>query len=166
MPDASVNVIVSANAMHYFSTPEAIAEICRVLVPGGVLGVFYKEPNMDIEPWTLEVLKENAKWYQQAGVNYDIDDTGHASVGWGLALKASGLFHEIQSATVAEYDPMNEEMALEYLMSFGAFNVCSKDQKSKLRERCKKLLHDSYSGAGRKMTEFPMKSFMYWAKKK
>ena len=166
MPDASVHAVVAANAIHYFSTPEVYAEICRVLVPGGVIGVFSKAPDVDIEPWTLEMLKDCAKWYQSCGVNFDVDDKGDGFVGWGPVLKESGLFHEVQTASAVEYDPMSEEDALHYMLSFGSFGVCTKAQKDELKQRYEKVIHCNYSGAGRKMTELPFKSFMYWAKKK
>jgi len=37
LPDASVNAVVCAQAFHWFATVEAVAEMRRVLVPGGTL---------------------------------------------------------------------------------------------------------------------------------
>ena len=95
------------------------------------MGILYKEPNIHTEPWTLEIVKESAKFYQQAGVvNYDIDEKGHESVGWGLAIKESDLFHELEKATFdQDYEPMDEEDFLVYIMSLGSFCTCSKAKK-------------------------------------
>jgi ubiquinone/menaquinone biosynthesis C-methylase UbiE len=37
LPDASVDAVVAASAFHWFETEQALAEIHRVLVPGGAL---------------------------------------------------------------------------------------------------------------------------------
>ena len=41
LPDASVAAVVCAQAFHWFATPQALAEIRRVLEPGGVLGLVW-----------------------------------------------------------------------------------------------------------------------------
>ncbi|KAK3729729.1 hypothetical protein QZH41_002043 [Actinostola sp. cb2023] len=165
LPDSSVHAIVVANAIHYFSTPEAYAEMCRVLVPGGMIGFFTKHPSYLKAPWMKEMLNECAKWYQYAGVSFDIDDNGEDFIGWGPALNKSGLFHEVQTTSVEESDPMNEEEALEHIMSYGGFYVCSETKRKELQERYKKVFHDHHSGIGKEMKVLPSKSFLYWAKK-
>src|SRR5687767_436287 len=39
LADSSVDAIVCAQAFHWFATPEALAEMHRVLTPGGILGL-------------------------------------------------------------------------------------------------------------------------------
>ncbi|WP_439814784.1 class I SAM-dependent methyltransferase [Zavarzinia sp. CC-PAN008] len=41
LPDASANVVVCAQSFHWFATPVAVAEIARVLKPGGQLGLIW-----------------------------------------------------------------------------------------------------------------------------
>ncbi|ACL63055.1 class I SAM-dependent methyltransferase [Methylobacterium nodulans] len=41
LPDACVDAVVCAQAFHWFATPEALAEIARVLRPGGALGLIW-----------------------------------------------------------------------------------------------------------------------------
>lgn len=41
LPDASVDVVVCAQAFHWFASPEALSEIARVLKPGGKLGLVW-----------------------------------------------------------------------------------------------------------------------------
>lgn len=41
LPDASVDALTCAQAFHWFATPEALAEIARVLRPGGKLGLIW-----------------------------------------------------------------------------------------------------------------------------
>lgn len=54
LPDAAVDAVVCAQAFHWFATCEALAEIRRVLVPGGVLGLIWNVRDTDV-PWVAEL---------------------------------------------------------------------------------------------------------------
>jgi SAM-dependent methyltransferase len=44
LPDGSVDGVFAGQAFHWFSNDEAVAEIARVLRPGGVLALIWNEP--------------------------------------------------------------------------------------------------------------------------
>src|ERR1700689_3878605 len=48
--DASLDAVVCAQSFHWFSTPEALQEIRRVLKPGGALGLVWNVRD-DTVPW-------------------------------------------------------------------------------------------------------------------
>ncbi|WP_312688887.1 class I SAM-dependent methyltransferase [Brevundimonas nasdae] len=50
LPDASVDAVVCAQAFHWFATKEALAEMRRVLKPGGVLGLIWNVRDETV-PW-------------------------------------------------------------------------------------------------------------------
>lgn len=50
LPDASVDAVVCAQAFHWFATVEAVAEMRRVLVPGGRLGLIWNGRDESV-PW-------------------------------------------------------------------------------------------------------------------
>lgn len=50
LPGASVDAVVCAQAFHWFATPEAVAEMRRVLKPGGVLGLIWNGRDTGV-PW-------------------------------------------------------------------------------------------------------------------
>jgi len=47
LPDASVDAVFAGQAFHWFANDEAIAEIARVLRPGGVLALIWNSPDDD-----------------------------------------------------------------------------------------------------------------------
>ncbi|HEX2890235.1 class I SAM-dependent methyltransferase [Vineibacter terrae] len=50
LADASVDAVVCAQSFHWFATPAAVAEIRRVLVPDGVLGLIWNVRDESV-PW-------------------------------------------------------------------------------------------------------------------
>lgn len=49
--DASVDLIVAAQAFHWFDTPETRAEFCRILRPGGAVALIWNERVTDTTPF-------------------------------------------------------------------------------------------------------------------
>jgi SAM-dependent methyltransferase len=54
LPDASVDAVVAGQAFHWFDIPRAMAEVARVLRPGGTVGLFWNMLD-DREPWVAEL---------------------------------------------------------------------------------------------------------------
>lgn len=54
LPDASVDAVVCAQSFHWFATHAALAEILRVLKPGGKLGLVWNLRDASI-PWVAQL---------------------------------------------------------------------------------------------------------------
>jgi SAM-dependent methyltransferase len=54
LADGSVDAVLVATAFHWFDADRALAEIVRVLRPGGVLGILYNLVDISV-PWVREV---------------------------------------------------------------------------------------------------------------
>lgn len=55
LPDDSVRAVTAGAAFHWFEQPAAIAEIERVLAPGGGICVCENHPDWSAEPWAGEI---------------------------------------------------------------------------------------------------------------
>lgn len=81
--DGTVDAMTVAQAFHWFDTEAALAEIARVLRPGGALGLVWNERDTS-EPWVAELSKlirwdERQRWR----VPYTVE------VDWGARVLAS-----------------------------------------------------------------------------
>lgn len=89
----SVDVVVSAQAFHWFDHERAVPEIARVLRPGGVLAVVWNSRD------------ERIPWVRRLGEI--IGDSGHESDPT-RAIDDSGLFETVQSSSFRIWQPMTQ----------------------------------------------------------
>lgn len=82
LPDESIDVVVCAQAFHWFATAQALAEIRRVLKPGGRLGLIWN------------VRDERVKWVAQLSAITDPhqgDAPRYRSGAWRRPFPADGF---------------------------------------------------------------------------
>lgn len=90
MADASVDAVVVAQAFHWFDIPAAAAEIDRVLVPGGGLGIVRNEWDRSVQ-WVDEL---------QRLVRDQLTSGRHPSRDWRDQLEATGRFEALPEQVV------------------------------------------------------------------
>jgi SAM-dependent methyltransferase len=106
LPDRSVDVVVAAQAFHWFDHDRALPEIARVLRPGGVLAVTWNQRNERI-PWVRKLwalLGEQPRLKQ---------DTQNASE----ALVQTDLFGFVDRQDFPYWQDINRESILDLVAS-------------------------------------------------
>ncbi|MGN6695281.1 MAG: class I SAM-dependent methyltransferase [Aquihabitans sp.] len=112
LPDRTVDALTVAQAFHWFDPAVALAEIARVLRPGGSLGIVFNERDTR-EPWVAD-LSRLIRWdeRQRWRVPYTVE------VDWSEVVAEHGP----QFQPVARYDatyiqPMDPETLVQRVLS-------------------------------------------------
>jgi ubiquinone/menaquinone biosynthesis C-methylase UbiE len=92
LPDAAADAVAVAQAFHWFDGPRALAEIDRVLRPGGGLGLVWN------------VRDESVGWVARLGQAIHRHDPGvstHRTGGWRAAFERTAAFGPLAERTFA-----------------------------------------------------------------
>jgi ubiquinone/menaquinone biosynthesis C-methylase UbiE len=106
--DASVDVVAVAQAFHWFDAPVALAEVARVLRPGGRLALLWNERD-ERTPWVAE-MSRLIRWHERTVSRYQ-------HVDWAAVVAASGRFGPLAERTVDWDQSMTRELLAERVRS-------------------------------------------------
>jgi SAM-dependent methyltransferase len=118
LADASVDAVLVADAWHWFPHDRAVAEVRRVLRPGGWLGLVWNTPT-PVEPWEFEL----------AGIDPD-----RKGLGEGGDVADQGLPFPPDETETATF-PWTWEMTPDHWRSFLATNSAVAAMDPEERER-------------------------------
>lgn len=123
LPDASVDVVTVAQAFHWFRFDEALAEIGRVLRPGGLLVLIWNRRDESVR-W-VDRMSEIIKWRAHQISEYDRIDwpavigrsglyrpVSHRTFSWSHAMDRDGLAERVRSVSYIAAMPSEEREAL------------------------------------------------------
>jgi len=99
LPDGSVDVVTVAQAFHWFRFDEALAEIARVLRPGGGLAILFNERDARVG-WVAE-WNDAIEWHSRTIAVYQATD-------WSAVLAENG-FTGMGRAEVAWEEPTDRQ---------------------------------------------------------
>jgi ubiquinone/menaquinone biosynthesis C-methylase UbiE len=100
LEDGSVDLVTVAQAFHWFRFDEALAEIRRVLVPGGAVAILFNERD-ERESW-IKTWNDVIEWHSRRVAYYQRTD-------W-LALLSEGGFDGARYDRVEWQQPMTREL--------------------------------------------------------
>ncbi len=109
LPDASLDAVTVADAFHWFDRPAALAEIQRVLRPGGGLALL-----------TLLPCWGGASWAHEVGTLIANARRGHPLYDgppWQDAVRAAGGWSEPRELTLTSSQPADPERLVQYVGS-------------------------------------------------
>jgi ubiquinone/menaquinone biosynthesis C-methylase UbiE len=118
--DSSLDVVTVAQAFHWFKFDEAIAEIRRVLRPGGGLAILFNQRDERVD-W-VKTWNEVIEWHSRRIAYYQntdwtavlgeggFRDIGHAAVEWNQPLTRELLASRVRSVSyIADADPETQQ---------------------------------------------------------
>lgn len=97
----SVDAVVGAQAFHWFDMPVALAEIHRVLRPGGGLAMVWNRRDETV-PWVAE-MSQILRWHEQPYSMYEHTD-------WAQIVADAGGYTALQHTTMPFFQTMTRDL--------------------------------------------------------
>ena len=137
LADASADVVVVAQAFHWFDHGPALAEIARVLRPGGRLGLVWNTRD-DTEAWVAELTDTviGRSEFRAGGVE--------AVIG---SIDESGLYGAVERASFAHLQLLERSQLLELVRSRSQCAVLDEEERQPVLARVGALF-DRYAADG------------------
>ncbi len=146
LADASVDVIVCAQSFHWFARPAALAEMRRVLKPGGALGLVWNVRDERVA-WVAALTKILDR--------HQGDAPRHESGRWRSVFPASGFTPLSERRFVYEHVGSSERIIVERAMSVSFIAALPADEQARVADEVRALIAASPSLAGRATVAFP-----------
>jgi ubiquinone/menaquinone biosynthesis C-methylase UbiE len=123
LPTGSVDVVTVAQAFHWFDADVALAEIARVLKPGGGLALLWNERD-ERTAWVAE-MSRLIRWHERTVSRYQ-------HVDWADVVAASGGFTALEEESVAWEQPMTREVLADRVRSISYIAVMPPAERERL----------------------------------
>jgi SAM-dependent methyltransferase len=113
--DRSIDVVVAAQAFHWFDHDVALPEIARVLKPGGVLAMV----------WNLR--DDKIPWVRRLG---DLIGTQEQLTDPSEVIAASGLFEPVESQRFKHWQDINRDSVVDLVLSRSNVSTLPDDERA------------------------------------
>ncbi len=123
LPDASVDVVTVAQAFHWFDAPAALAEIGRVLRPGGGLALLWNERD-EASAWVAE-MSRLIRWHERTVSRYQ-------HVDWAEVVAEPGAYTSLEEVVVRWEQPMTRAILADRVRSISYIAVMPPTERERL----------------------------------
>lgn len=121
--DASVDAVTVAQAFHWFNAPVALAEIARVLRPGGALAILWNERD-EGTAWVAE-MSRLIRWHERTVSRYQ-------HVDWATVVAAADRFTPLAEAAVGWEQQMTRDLLADRVRSISYIAVMPPVERERL----------------------------------
>jgi SAM-dependent methyltransferase len=136
LPDASVALVTVADAFHWFDQARALAEIKRVLAPGGGFAVLATVPDLSPE------------WAAEFGAMIEAARPAHPYFDgppWQQAVAGAGGFRELREIRVGFDQETDASRMLDYLSSVSWVAALPDEERAAFMDKAAKLVGEDYT---------------------
>lgn len=146
LPDGSLDAVVCAQAFHWFATRAALAEITRVLKPGGALGLVWNARDLSVD-WVAEI--------SDIITPFEGDAPRYAKGDWKNAFPFPGLSPlDGQSFPHLHVGPP-DRVIVERILSVSFIGALPAKDRAEVETRLRRLIASHPALAGRAEVAFP-----------
>lgn len=152
LPDGSVDAVACAQAFHWFATTTALAEMRRVLVPGGMLGLIWNGRDEDV-PWVAALSEITNR--------YEGDTPRYRTGAWRSAFPATGF--DLVDERHVRYDHVGtaEQVVLKRTLSVSFIAGLPADQRDEVEREVRALIARTPELARKGEVAFPYETSMF-----
>jgi SAM-dependent methyltransferase len=150
LPDASVDAVTVGQAFHWFDAPAALAEIDRVLRPGGGLGLIWNERDESI-PWVDEYGRI-FRWQVERPYAHGVD--------WAAVVDASGRFSPAQHRRFGWEQVLDEDGLVDRALSTSYVATWSAERQAEVAREIRLLVAGFPA-----LIRLPYVTDLYWCTK-
>ena len=149
LADASVDAVVCAQAFHWFATPAAVAEIARVLRPGGALALIWNVRDESV-PWVrrltgiIQPLEGDVPRYYKGD--------------WRRAFPAPGFGPLEPTTFVHEHVGTPEQVIVDRFLSVSFIAALPAGERADVERRLRDVVATEPSLAGRETIAMPYRT--------
>ena len=152
LADGSIDVVVAAQAFHWFDGRRALAEIHRVLTRGGGLGLVWNARDHSVG-WVSE-LSAIVDAYGDA-------IRRHESGAWRAAFASPSGFSQLEGAEFSNVQEVDEDQVVDRVASTSFIAMLPEDERSQVLERVRALIRSHPDTSGREHFAFPHRTRVY-----
>lgn len=146
LPDASLDAIICAQAFHWFATPSTLAEILRVLKPGGKLGLIWN------------VRDETTDWVARLTdimTPYEEDVPRYHTGQWRQIFPAPGFSALSETQFPHVHTGAPEDVIIARVLSVSFIASLPKNERANITQKIRALIANTPELAGKKTVSFP-----------
>lgn len=146
LADGSVDVVLVAQAFHWFKGPQALKEIYRVLKPDGVLALIYNVRDARV-PWVAQ-MSEILDAHEGTTPQY-------RTMEWKRAFEETDLFSSLTVEQFTHSQTGDLEMILDRVRSISYVAAMPTDERNKILQQVKKLIESHPNTSGKSEIRMP-----------
>jgi len=159
LDDACVDAVTVAQAFHWFDPAPALAEVRRVLRPGGTLALLWNTRDRQHD-WVrcfgdLLVDGDRERPYDS------YDDVDYRTL---IASDGGGAFGAVRAWSTAWEQPCDEELLVARAASVSVVGVLGADDRAVVLDRVRHLARTHPDLAGRRTWTFPHTTRLFWCR--
>ena len=155
LADASVDCVTVAQAFHWFRAAEALAEIHRVLRPGGGLALLWNSRDASV-PWVAR-LNEVIRWNKGQIPQYD-----DGAEDWAAQVVGAGGFTPLQHRPFRHDQEMDLPLLLDRVSSTSYIAALPDDDRARVLDEVRALVAEA--GLAEHFA-LPHRTDLYWCTK-
>jgi SAM-dependent methyltransferase len=150
--DNTIDIIVCAQAFHWFANTEALNEMRRVLKPGGMLGLIWNVRDAAVD-WVAELTKLIAP-YEGDAPRYDHGE-------WRTLFPAEGFTSLVERRMPHGHTGSPEQVIVDRIASISFIAALDHAERQHLLARVRELITNTPAIRGRSEVTFPYVTMAY-----